>query len=147
DEAHYVKNPAAKRSRRVKELLAKTTYAILLTGTPLENKVDEFRNLVSYLRPDLVTDDGHSPQSFRRRVAPAYLRRNQDQVLDELPGVIPVEEWLPMSAADTARYRAAVVDGNFAAMRQAAMLAEGESVKMQRLLAIVAEAAANQRKV
>ncbi|PWU52339.1 helicase SNF2 [Micromonospora sp. S4605] len=148
DEAHYIKNPYAQRSMRTQELIGRADRAILLTGTPLENKVDEFRNLASYVRPDLTVDATDlSPRMFRRQVAPAYLRRNQEDVLTELPELIEVEEWLPMSAADTSRYRAAVERGNFMEMRQAAMLQGPQSAKLQRLIEIVREAEENERRV
>ncbi|MFI5953041.1 SNF2-related protein [Cryptosporangium sp. NPDC051539] len=148
DEAHYVKNPAARRTVRTKALIERADRAILLTGTPLENRVEEFRTLVSYLRPDLVAAarDG-APRAFRRQVAPAYLRRNQEDVLTELPELIEVEEWLPLSADDALAYREAVESGNFMAMRQAAMLQGAESEKMRRLIEIVREAQENQRRV
>lgn len=148
DEAHYIKNPQAQRTIRTNNLIARCDRAILLTGTPLENRVDEFRNLASYVRPDLVVDATDlSPRTFRRQIAPAYLRRNQEDVLTELPELIEVEEWLPMSAADAARYRAAVERSNFMEMRQAAMLQGRRSEKMQRLVEIVREAEANERRV
>ena len=96
DEAHYIKNPAAQRTGRTRRLLDATERAVLLTGTPLENRIDEFASLVGYLRPDLVVRaDELAPRRFRKQVAPAYLRRNQEDVLVELPELIEVEEWLP----------------------------------------------------
>lgn len=148
DEAHYIKNPQAKRTVRTHNLVARLDRAILLTGTPLENKVDEFRNLVSYLRPELaVGAEDLSPRAFRRQIAPAYLRRNQEDVLTELPELIEVEEWLPMSPSDAAGYRTAVRRGNFMEMRQAAMLKGPESEKVRRLVEIVREAEDNERRV
>ncbi|MFD0852880.1 SNF2-related protein, partial [Actinomadura adrarensis] len=148
DEAHYVKNPAAQRSRRVTRLLNSCERAVLLTGTPLENRIDEFRNLVGYLRPDLIIDAGElSPRRFRRQVTPAYLRRNQEDVLTELPELVEVDEFVPMSREDSLAYRQAVQAGNFMAMRQAAMLQGRHSKKMQRLLEIVEEAEDNGRRV
>ncbi|WP_066376446.1 DEAD/DEAH box helicase [Herbidospora mongoliensis] len=148
DEAHLIKNPQALRTIRTNDLIARSDRAILLTGTPLENKVEEFRNLASYVRPDLTVDATDlSPRMFRRQIAPAYLRRNQEDVLTELPELVEVEEWLPMSAADTARYRAAVERGNFMEMRQAAMLHGTESDKVRRLIEIVQEAEENERRV
>jgi superfamily II DNA or RNA helicase len=148
DEAHYIKNPQAKRTIRTTELIARSNRAILLTGTPLENKVDEFRNLASYVRPDLTVDASDlSPRTFRRQIAPAYLRRNQEDVLTELPELIEVNEWLPMTAADASRYRAAVQNGNFMEMRQAAILEGRGSEKMKRLIDIVREAEENERRV
>ncbi|MEV8511499.1 DEAD/DEAH box helicase [Dactylosporangium sp. NPDC051484] len=148
DEAHYIKNPQARRTVRTRGLITRADRAILLTGTPLENRVEEFRNLASYVRPDLTVDATElSPRTFRRQIAPAYLRRNQEDVLTELPELVEVEEWLPMSATDMSRYRGAVEQGNFMQMRQAAMLQGPESTKMQRLVEIAREAADNERRV
>ena len=148
DEAHYIKNPDAHRSQRAQRLINSCERAILLTGTPLENRIDEFRNLVGYLRPDLVIDAGDlAPRRFRRQVAPAYLRRNQEDVLTELPELVEVDEWLPMSLEDTLAYRNAVAAGNFMAMRQAAMTQSAKSEKLQRLVEIVEEAEDNGRRV
>lgn len=148
DEAHYIKNPDALRTQRTSQLIASCERAILLTGTPLENRVDEFRNLVGYLRADLVLDANEfAPKKFRRQVAPAYLRRNQEDVLTELPDLVEVDEWIPMSGEDASAYRSAVDQRNFMAMRQAAMKQGLKSAKMQRLIEIVEEAEANGRRV
>ena len=148
DEAHYIKNPDALRTQRTSQLIDSCERAILLTGTPLENRLDEFRNLVGYLRPDLVLDANEfAPKKFRRQVAPAYLRRNQEDVLTELPELVEVDEWMPMSGEDVAAYRAAVEQRNFMAMRQATMKQALKSTKMQRLVEIVLEAEANGRRV
>ncbi|MET4642389.1 superfamily II DNA or RNA helicase [Streptomyces atratus] len=148
DEAHYIKNPGAQRTRRSTALIERSERAILLTGTPLENRIEEFRNLVGYLRPDLsISASEIAPRQFRKQVAPAYLRRNQEDVLTELPERVDVDEWMPMSNADEQHYRAAVIEGNFMAMRQAALRAGAKSEKMQRLIDIVQEAEDNERKV
>ncbi|WP_166139834.1 DEAD/DEAH box helicase [Nocardioides ochotonae] len=148
DEAHYIKNPDAQRTRRSLTLIQGCERTILLTGTPLENRIEEFRNLVGYLRPDLtVSATEFAPRQFRKQVAPAYLRRNQEDVLTELPELVEVNEWMPLSPADERHYRAAVVEGNFMAMRQAALRAGSNSQKMQRLLDIVEEAEDNERRV
>ncbi|QFZ79104.1 ATP-dependent helicase [Streptomyces fagopyri] len=148
DEAHYIKNPDAQRTRRSRVLIGRSERAVLLTGTPLENRIEEFRNLVGYLRPDLSINASEiAPRQFRKQVAPAYLRRNQEDVLTELPERFEVDEWMPMSSADEKHYRAAVVEGNFMAMRQAALRAGAKSEKMRRLIDIVQEAEDNERKV
>lgn len=148
DEAHYIKNPAARRTQRAARVLDSCERAILLTGTPLENRIEEFANLVGYLRPDLMIDANElTPRRFRRQVAPSYLRRNQEDVLTELPELVEVDEWLPMSKEDAAAYRDAVAAGNFMAMRQAAMREGKQSQKFQRLIEIVEEAEDNGRRV
>jgi SNF2 family DNA or RNA helicase len=102
---------------------------------------------VRYLRPDLITNaDVMRPRQFRMQVAPAYLRRNQEDVLSELPDLVEVDEWLPMSSEDETTYRAAVANGNFMAMRRAAMLSP-RSEKVKRLIEIVREAEESGRRV
>lgn len=148
DEAHYIKNPDALRTQRTAQLISSCERAVLLTGTPLENRLDEFRNLVGYLRPDLVVDANEfAPKKFRRQVAPAYLRRNQEDVLTELPELVEVDEWVSMSDRDIAAYRDALAAGNFMAMRQAGLSQGTKSAKMERLFEIVQEAEANGRRV
>ena len=148
DEAQYVKNPEAQRSRRTATLVAGVERAILLTGTPMQNHVGEFRTLISYLQPGLVAGEEElAPRLFRRAIAPAYLRRNQEDVLTELPGLVEVEDWLPLGERDLATYRAGVVDGNLMLMRRAAMLHGLDSPKVDRLVDIVEEAEDNGRRV
>lgn len=148
DEAHYIKNPQALRSIRTSEVIERAEHALLLTGTPLENRVEEFKALVSYVNPKLVVDATDlRPKLFRKQVATAYLRRNQEDVLTELPELIETDEWISMSPSDRAKYRSAVLEGNFAALRQAAMVATQGSAKLERLLEIVEEAQANGRRV
>lgn len=148
DEAHYIKNPQALRSIRTCELIERAEHALLLTGTPLENRVEEFKALVSYVNPKLVVDATDlRPKLFRKQVATAYLRRNQEDVLTELPELIETDEWISMSPADRAEYRSAVLEGNFAGLRQAAMVVKRGSAKLERLIEIVDEAQSNCRRV
>lgn len=119
DEAHYIKNPDAKRSRRCHRLIQSSENAILLTGTPMENRIGESQELVRYVRPDLITNaEDLRPRQFRLQVAPAYLRCNQEDVLSELPELVEVDEWVPMSSEDEVAYLSAVDSGNFMAMRR-----------------------------
>lgn len=148
DEAHYIKNPQTLRSIRTCEVIGRAEHALLLTGTPLENRVEEFKALVGYVNPKLVVDATDlRPKLFRRQVATAYLRRNQEDVLTELPALIETDEWVSMSPADRAEYRSAVLEGNFAGLRQAAMVVKHGSGKLERLIEIVDEAQSNGRRV
>ncbi|MFW0170339.1 DEAD/DEAH box helicase [Rothia sp. P4278] len=149
DEAHLIKNKDAQRSQAVSALVRSAEYAVLLSGTPMENKVSEFVTLVDYLQPQLVAEAGMDSllaSEFRARIAPAYLRRNQKDVLSELPDMTEHRDWLELTPGDTDAYRQAVADGNFSLMRRAAWSAD-ESAKLTRLLEIVEEATAADRKV
>ncbi|WP_327133420.1 DEAD/DEAH box helicase [Streptomyces sp. NBC_01343] len=152
DEAHQVKNPRAQRSLAVAAWAGRCTHVLFLTGTPMENRVAEFRSLVRILRPDAASGTGEldavaGSKAFRRAVAPAYLRRNQRDVLAELPGIQWTDEWEELSAADREAYRVAVRAGNFMAMRRAAYARPEKSAKLARLRELVADAAANGLKV
>ncbi|KIQ64879.1 helicase SNF2 [Kitasatospora griseola] len=152
DEAHFVKNPAALRTRLVAEWTERTERVLFLTGTPMENRVEEFRTLIGHLQPELLTGLPASlgvagSVAFRRAVAPAYLRRNQQDVLTELPDVVRVDEWDELSGPDREAYAAAVAEGNFMAMRRAAYARPEHSAKLRRLRELVAEAAESGHKV
>src|SRR5690606_26982775 len=116
DEAHYVKNPYAERTLSIARLASRLERVLFLTGTPMENRVEEFRNLVRHLQPGIADklSGYHSvagPRAFRRVVAPAYLRRNQEDVLTELPDLIRVDDWVEFAGKDREVYYAAVAAG------------------------------------
>jgi superfamily II DNA or RNA helicase len=164
DEAHYAKNPRTLRSKAVRGWAQSTRRVLFLTGTPMENRVEEFRALVAHLRPELaatVSDaDGMLGGTvFRRAVAPVYLRRNQDDVLNELPPRLETSDWVPLDGPALAAYRDAVAAGSMMGMRRAAFTVGEETAgqgeggtpdwpaKLDRLADIVAEATEDGRKV
>ncbi|NYE12490.1 DEAD/DEAH box helicase [Actinomadura citrea] len=152
DEAHYAKNHETRRARAVAQWCRRTENVLFLTGTPMENRVEEFRSLVAHLRPDVAErvrphDAAMGARAFRSAVAPVYLRRNQRDVLVELPEVVHVDELEEFSRADAAAYRKAVAAGNFMAMRRAAYAVPKRSAKLDRLKELVVEAAENDLKV
>lgn len=129
DEAHYVKNPDAARSRAVATATGEAQRTLFMAGTPMEDRVEEFRSLVRYLRPGIAarvdaTDALAGAKAFRRAVAPVYLRLNQEDVLTELPGKIEVEDWVRFSSEDDATYASAVQSHNLMEMRASAVEAE-----------------------
>jgi superfamily II DNA or RNA helicase len=154
DEAHYAKNPNALRTQAVSEWASRSRRALFLTGTPMENRVEEFRVLVGHLRPQVaedldIKDEALDGTRFREQVAPVYLRRNQEDVLSELPERLETTEWVALEGAAMRAYRKAVLEGNFMAMRRAAFdpgTVKG-SPKLRRLVEIVSEAADGGRKV
>jgi SNF2 family DNA or RNA helicase len=153
DEAHFVKNPATQRARAVTEYIERSGRATFLTGTPLENKVEEFHNLVSYLQPNVAerlnaAEMVLGAHKFRAAVAPVYLRRNSDDVLSELPDLVEAEEWLEFTDPERDAYVDALGDHSFQEMRRVAFTADqARSSKLERLEEIVEEAEANDLKV
>ncbi|MHC5905811.1 DEAD/DEAH box helicase [Streptomyces sp. S6] len=151
DEAHSVKNPKAKRSQTVALWTERCERSLFMSGTPMENRVVEFRNLVRMLDAGVADSLGERDAlagsvAFRRAVAPVYLRRNQEDVLTELPSLQHTDEWGELSASDEEAYRDAVRAGNFMAMRRAAYLRPEKSAKLDRLREIVQEAGENGQK-
>ncbi|GAB3549937.1 superfamily II DNA or RNA helicase [Actinopolyspora lacussalsi] len=151
DEAHYVKNPDSLRSRHVSRALEGSQRALFLSGTPMENRVEEFRNLINYLQPTVAdqldpTDALAGARRFRRRVAEVYLRRNQEDVLTELPDKVEIEDWVRFTGEDEQKYAETVRAKKLMQMRQAAYRAEN-SAKLERLEEIATEAREDGRKV
>ena len=154
DEAHYAKNPEALRTQAVRASARVAGRVLFLTGTPMENRVQEFCNLVDHLRPEIVRtlsvyEGMLGSERFRRAIAPVYLRRNQVDVLNELPPRLETNEWVSHTGKDSLAYRDAVYEGNFMKMRRAAFAAgtPDDSAKLRRLIEITEEATQNGRKV
>ena len=159
DEAHFIKNPEAGRTQAVRRLLNRSVHACLMSGTPMENHPGEFLELIDAIRPkdaeelrdsDLDLDAAAgSVTAFHRSVAKIYLRRNQEDVLSELPEKIEVPEWVELSAAERADFREKVRERNFMGMRQAATISPstGASAKLDRLEELLADHRASGRKV
>ena len=101
DEAQRIKNWSTKTAQAVKRL--ESRYAFVLTGTPIENRIDELHSIVDFLDPALLgplfrfnreyylLDDKGRPSGYRNlerlreRVRPVLLRRRKVDVETELP--------------------------------------------------------------
>jgi len=123
DEAQRIKNWQAKTTRRIKELTA--PYAFVLTGTPVENRLEELYSVVEFLDPRLLGPAWqflaeHTEQdSFgaiigyknlagvRHTLAPIFLRRRKAEVLTELPPRIDNLYSVDLSAEQARLYRPA----------------------------------------
>lgn len=154
DEAHYIKNVNAKRSENVRALCQLTGRILFMSGTALENKVDEMISLIKPLRPDIArTVEGmafmsKAPQ-FREAVAPVYYRRKREDVLTELPELIEKEEWCTLLHQEEYIYENSVLSKQYAASRRVSWSVDDPafSSKALRLKELVEEAASDGRKV
>jgi SNF2 family DNA or RNA helicase len=154
DEAHYIKNVSTGRTRTIQKWLERSPNVIFLTGTPLENRVEEFIALAKLLDSKMGNELNRvalasGPDSFRKTVAPIYLRRNTEEVLKELPDLIEVVEYCTWEGVDRQHYLNAVAKGNFMAMRRSAFVAELNMVpsKLNRLVELVEESFESGQKV
>lgn len=142
DEAHRAKNPESLQSQGVKALAEKSEYTLFMTGTPLENRVGEFETLLSYLDPEILSQLEKvrgTPSGFHKVIAGIYLRRNQFDVLNELPPLLEVEEWIEAKPGERQRYDDAVREGHFMDMRQA--FSGPESAKLERITELLDDGA------
>jgi superfamily II DNA or RNA helicase len=152
DEAHYAKNPEAGRTQA---LIAVNTHAdrvALMTGTPLENDLDEFKRIIALASNEIaqhVTEHHAGFRGLAATVAPVYLRRNQKDVLRELPDRIEKQEWLDLDPTDAEAYRASVLERNYMAMRRSVTIGDssGRSAKLDHLAELLDEYQALERKV
>ena len=155
DEAHYVKNLGTGRTRAIVKWLDRTPRVLFMTGTPLENRVQEFVNLASLLDRDFAgrlnfAALASGADAFRHHVAPMYLRRNSIEVLKELPEMIEVKDYCSWEGSDYEFYMKAVAAGNFMGMRRAGFIPLREGVmpnKMARIVEIVDESIESGKKV
>jgi len=134
DEAQRIKNWQSKTAREVKRLAS--PYAFVLTGTPLENRIDELYSIVQMLDPQLLgplfrfnrefyrLDERGRPIGYRnldelhRRVRPVMLRRRKEEVEGELPTRTVNTYFVPMHEEQRARY--AEYEGHVARLAQRA---------------------------
>jgi SNF2 family DNA or RNA helicase len=102
DEAQNIKNPTSGRSRAIRKLRTRQRWA--LTGTPIENKLDDVASLFEFLRPGYLTPFDLYPIRLKEKIAPFFLRRRKVDVLPDLPGIQKQNMWLELDAAQRAEY-------------------------------------------
>jgi len=100
DEAQHIKNRGTRNAKSVKMIKAK--HRLILTGTPIENSLDELWSLFDFLMPGLLSSYDRFVEKYirhpgqertaclevlRRKVSPFILRRMKKDVITELPPV------------------------------------------------------------
>jgi hypothetical protein len=69
DEAHYVKNPAAGRTRALEAVNEHADRIALMTGTPLENDLEEFKRIIALASDEIAAQVTERSTGFRRLAA------------------------------------------------------------------------------
>ncbi|NBG88117.1 SNF2-related protein [Isachenkonia alkalipeptolytica] len=151
DEAHYIKNSDTKRTKAVMGVIDNCDYIMFMSGTPLENNLEEMKNLIGILNPRIINNLNSfetiiQVDTFKSKIAEVYLRRNRNDVLKELPDKQEINEWSHFDVYAKKDYFAAVNSSKFMSMRRAAW-SSSESNKLKRLLEICKEAENNERKI
>ncbi len=122
DEAQAVKNPGAQQTRAVKQL--KASARIVLTGTPIENRLSDLWSLFDFLNPGLLGaarafaeaakrmakggDASYAP--LRRLVQPYILRRlkTDKRVIADLPEKTEVRAFCGLTREQATLYERCV---------------------------------------
>ncbi len=120
DEAQRIKNWQTRRAKSIKKLDSR--YAIVLTGTPLENRLEELYSIVEFvdrfrlgpmfrfLAEHQQTDDNGKVVGYRnldkigRTLAPILVRRTKKEVLQQLPERLDKNYLVPMTAQQMAHH-------------------------------------------
>jgi superfamily II DNA or RNA helicase len=120
DEAQRIKNWNTQTAQAVKRL--KSRYAFILTGTPIENRIDELYSLMDFLEPRALGplfrfnrdfyqfDERGRPCGYRElgrlheRVAPYMLRRRKSDVETELPDRTDRQHFVKLTPKQQAAY-------------------------------------------
>jgi len=118
DEAQAVKNPASSNAKRIREITARQRLA--LTGTPVENNLQEIWAIFDWLVPGLLGDrsrfnkqirtpvEKHGSVSAQKllasRLRPFLLRRTKEEVALDLPPKTIIDERVPLEPKQAALY-------------------------------------------
>lgn len=108
DEAQEIRNSNSLRARTLCSLTA--TARVCLTGTPVENRVEDLLSIMHFLNPDLpLNTRGRANTAERldfvqRLTAPLMLRRTRSGVLSELPPLTEIVYRTELSATERALY-------------------------------------------
>ncbi len=92
DEAQHIKNRQTQHARALRSLYSEGRF--VLTGTPIENSLEDLRSIFEFIMPDLLVkipetikseDKAWFDERHRKQAAPYILRRTKAQVAPELP--------------------------------------------------------------
>ncbi len=112
DEAQHVKNRRSQNARALRSLRARGRF--LLTGTPVENSLDDLRSLFEFILPGYLEavpqgargeERAWFDERLRAKTAHYILRRTKRAVAPELPPKIEQVVWCAMEPAQAALYR------------------------------------------
>ena len=122
DEAQAIKNPAARQTLAVKGL--RSPARIVLTGTPVENRVGDLWSLFSFICPGLLGsaaefgrtikrlsgDQGRHFAPLRDLTRPYILRRlkTDKSIISDLPEKTELTTWCVLSKVQAALYQQSV---------------------------------------
>jgi SNF2 family DNA or RNA helicase len=114
DEAQFIRNPNAQRTKAVKRLHREAGLA--MTGTPVENRLLDLWSIMDFVLPDHLgdtkafeaqfPDDVDGAARLEPLVSPLMLRRRVSEVAKDLPPRIDIPQVLELDENEAAAYDA-----------------------------------------
>ena len=108
DEAQRIKNKSNSTSKVIQNISRKRSWA--LTGTPIENSIEDLVGICEFASPGLVAS-GMSARTVKSSVSDLILRRTKDLVLTDMPPRLMRDAELDLSQEQADSYFAAENDG------------------------------------
>ena len=108
DEAQRIKNRSSSTSQVVRQISCSRSWA--LTGTPIENSLDDLVGIFEFLAPGYL-QSGMPARRMASLVSDYILRRTKDMVLKDLPPRLDRDAELTLSGDQWASYQAAEDEG------------------------------------
>ena len=108
DESQRIKNAASATNEVARSIPRARSWA--LTGTPIENSVDDLRGIFEFVAPGQLAAK-MKPRAVGRAVADFVLRRTKDQVLSDLPPKVFRDADVVLSPEQAESYRLAEDEG------------------------------------
>ena len=110
DEVQKTKNPTTDNAKAARAVAAPIRWG--LSGTPLENRLDDVISIFACLKPGLLHyKDAGTPGRVVSAIQPYVLRRRKAEALPELPEKFYEEKWLELSPAQRDAYDRAEREG------------------------------------
>jgi len=110
DEVQRIKNSSTKIFNAINLINGQRRWG--LSGTPLENRVEELSTIFSYIKPGLFsTTEVNNPLHVKTSIEPFVLRRVKQTVLRNLPEKIHDEILLDLEPKQRAAYQMAEKEG------------------------------------
>ena len=108
DEAQRIKSAGSKTAQAVLSLRRERSWA--MSGTPIENRVEDLVNIFAFAAPDLIPP--HTPPKAIPTLTSDYiLRRTKEMVLDDMPPCIIKDELIELNPAQREAYDKAEKEG------------------------------------
>jgi len=132
DEAQAIKNRDTEVSRKCKQLLRQRAWA--LTGTPLENTIEELASVLEFVRPLSAGESApalYPGPALSQRHHAVQVRRKKTEVLQDLPPKVVTSLALALGTAQRESYDRAEREG-IIHLRE-----KGETIRIEHVLELI----------